>query len=470
MLHIAYLIHRRIAPRPDGRRTAARMLLAALLLLGFGIGVVVLLSTSAHAQAQSVDGAGIARRLLDHLDAGRYVDAEAMFTTDMAKAVPADKLKAVWESLPAQAGVATGRGDAATMTRDGGTFVEVPLHYAKAELVAKLAINADGRIAGLLIQPATAPPAAAVSADAHFSERDFSIGEGDRALPGTLAMPKGAGKTAGTRVPAVVLVHGSGAHDRDETIGPNKPFLDIARGLAEQGIAVLRYEKRSKARPQDFGTGNFGVDEETTNDAVLAVDALRTAPGIDGQRVFVLGHSQGGMLAPRIAAASGHVAGLVLLAAPARPLLDIVIEQNRRLAVLDDGKTSDAEAGAITQLIEQVRITRDAATEPLTRTVLGQPVGYWRSIDAVDAVAEAESVALPMLVLQGARDIQVVDADWQRWRGAFHDNHEVSFKLYDTLNHLGIAGTGNGSLAEYGTPGHVDTQLINDVAAWIKAH
>ena len=176
------------------------------------------------------------------------------------------------------------------------------------------------------------------------------------------------------------------------------------------------------------------------------------------------------MMAPRIAAVSGHVAGLVLLAAPSRSLLDIVIEQNRRMAVLDDGKTSDAERDAIAKLIEQVRITRDTATDPATKTVMGQPAGYWRSIDAVDAVAEAQSVALPMLVLQGARDIQVVDADWGRWRGGFHDNPKVEFKLYEKLNHLGIPGEGDGNLAEYNTPGHVDAQLIDDVAGWIKAH
>jgi hypothetical protein len=101
---------------------------------------------------------------------------------------------------------------------------------------------------------------------------------------------------------------------------------------------------------------------------------------------------------------------------------------------------------------------------------MGMPAGYWRSIDTVDPVAEAKSVDLPMLLLQGARDIQVVDADWQRWRGGFHDNAKVEFKLYEKLNHLGIAGEGDGNIAEYGNPGHVDVQLIDDVATWIQAH
>ena len=430
------------------------------------LAVATVLAPGGNAAAQAASEPGdVAVALLDHLDAGRYDQAEAMFDQAMAKAVPADKLKAVWESLPAQAGAANGRGDPEIIDQGEARIVRVPLQYEKAALIASVAVDPHGRISGFLIQPAPAAAPVAPVADADpFVERDLVVGDGDTGMPGTLALPKGAGP-----FPAIVLVHGSGPHDRDETIGPNKPFLDIARGLATQGIAVLRYEKRTRARPQDFAGTPFGVSEETTHDAVRAVAALRAVEGVDPGRVYVLGHSQGGMMAPRIAAMSGHVAGLVLLAAPARPLLDIVIEQNRRLAVLDDGKTSDAERDAITALIKQARVARDPATTATDTSIMGLPVGYWRSIDSVDAVAEAREVALPMLVLQGARDIQVVDADWQRWRGAFRSDKRVQFKLYDTLNHLGIAGEGDGSLAEYQIPGHVDATLIADVAAWIKA-
>ena len=471
MLHIFNMIERRSGQVAGAAQILSRFMLSsfAILLLGTGL----LLSNTTQAQdtpSAESKASTLAIQLLDHLDAGEYDKAETMFNAQMAKAVPADKLKAVWESLPAQVGEAKGRGEVSTEHEGDTALVKIPLHYSKAGLVAKIAVDADGKIAGFLVQPAEAPPAAAVTDDASYIETDLNVGEGERALSGTLTMPKGVGEASDKGVPAIVLVHGSGPHDRDETIGPNKPFLDIARGLAAQGIAVLRYEKRTKARPQDFTNGVFGVDDETTNDAVLAVDALRKVEGIDPARVFVLGHSQGGLMAPRIAAVSGHVAGLVLMAAPARPPLDILIEQNRRLAVIDDGKTSDAERDAINTLIQQVATTRDPATDATTKTVMGMPAGYWRSLDSVDPVAEAKSVDLPMLVLQGARDIQVVDADWQRWRGGFHDNAKVEFKLYEKLNHLGIAGEGDGNIAEYTNPGHVDAQLIDDVATWVKAH
>ncbi len=475
MMHIVHLINRRFGQFPGTARNIARPLLASFAASLLGAGLLLSGTTRAQdATSSSVDASALAVRFLDQLDGGEYAQAESMFNAQMAQAVPADKLQAVWKSLPIQAGKAEGRGEAASVLQGDTTMVKIPLHYANAALVAKIIIDAEGKIAGFLIQPAEGPPAAAVPEDAPYTESDLIVGAGERALPGTLAMPKhtvqNTGKSSIKLVPAVVLVHGSGPHDRDESIGANRPFLDIARGLAAQGVAVLRYEKRTKARPQDFANGVYGVDDETTNDAVLAVEALRNVKGIDPARVFVLGHSQGGLMAPRIAAVSGHVAGLVLMAAPARPLLDILIEQNRRLAVLDDGKTSDIERNAINALIQQVATTRDTATEATTKTVMGMPAGYWRSIDVVDPVAEAKAIDLPMLVLQGARDIQVVDADWQLWRGGFHDNAKVQFKLYEKLNHLGITGEGDGNLAEYGNPGHVDAKLIDDVATWIKAH
>jgi dienelactone hydrolase len=430
------------------------------------------LAMAQDAKAAAPDAVAIATGLLDHLDAHDYAAAEAVFGEKMAAAVPADKLQAVWESLPTQAGAARGRGEPALQREGDVQVVTVPLHYANVELVAKTVIGANGKVEGFMIQPAPAAAAPAPAADASVVERDMRVGEGERALPGTLALPKGDAPAKGW--PAIVLVHGSGAHDRDETIGPNRPFLDIARGLAAQGVAVLRYEKRSKARPQDYADGTITIDSETTDDAVAAVEALRKVPGIDPSRVFVLGHSQGGMMAPRIAAhaaqAGAPVAGIVLMAAPSRKLLDILVEQQRRLAVLDDGHTSEQEAAAIANLERQVALVRaggDVATED---SPLKQPATYWRSTDAVDPVAEAKADALPMLVLQGARDIQVVDADWQGWKAAFHADPGVTFKLYPALNHLGIAGEGDGNLAEYSKPGHVDAQLIGDVAAWVNAH
>lgn len=407
----------------------------------------------------------VAIRLLDRLDAGDYTAAEASFSTAMAAAVPADKLKLVWESLPAQAGKLEARGTPVIITQGEVTLVTVPLRHAKAALLAKVAVDGEGRVAGFLIQPAAAPPAEAPAANASFTERDLSVGQGERALPGTLTLPKNASRQS--PVPAVVLVHGSGPNDRDETIGPNRPFLDIARGLAERGIASLRYEKRTRAHPEEFADRAFDVDDETTDDAVAALAAVASVPGIDARHLYILGHSQGGMMAPRIAARSGQAAGMILLSAPARRLLDLLAEQHRYLFNAD-GSIVPAEQELLDQLDRKIAAVRSDAPVDAKDTPLGLPVHYWRDIEKVDPVADALASDLPMLLLQGERDFQVVDADWKLWTQALRNEPRATLKRYPTLNHLGIAGEGPGTLAEYNQPGHVDATLIADTARWIQ--
>lgn len=439
---------------------------------------------SEPADSAAFDAIAEAVSVLDRMDAGDFAAVHARFDATMSAAVGVDQLRQAWATLPAQFGASKGRGEPRERTEKNIRVVRIPLHMERGELVAIVGFDENEKIAGFGVRPApsdvsnaSAPattPAAYVAPPlpegAAFAEREIVVGEAATGLGATLALPNGKGP-----FPTVILVHGSGPQDRDETLGPNRPFLDIARGLAERGIATLRYDKRTKSRPQDYANG-IDVDSETTDDAVLAIAALRQDPQIaakiDVKRVFVLGHSQGGMMAPRIAKRSterGHeVAGLVLLAAPSRSLLDILIEQTRRVSVLDDGKTSPQESAAIADISRRVAAVRRGGEVAPQDSPAGLPAAYWRSFDAVDAVGEARAITQPLLILQGTADIQVVDADWQGWKAGFHDSPRATFKLYENLNHLAIPST-TGTLAEYQTPGHVDATLIDDVAAWIAA-
>lgn len=301
-------------------------------------------------------------------------------------------------------------------------------------------------------QPVDASPAS-------YDEQQIEVA----GLPGLLDMPRGAGP-----FPAVVLVHGSGAQDRNETIGPNKPFLDIAHGLAEQGIAVLRYDKRTKARPHDLADRtDYTVDDETTNDAVLAIAKLASEPHIDASHVFVFGHSQGAMLAPRILAQSGKAAGAIMLAAPARRILDVLSEQFHRQSSAD-GAISAAEQQQLDQLAQKIATIRGKGALRPADTLLGAYMTYWRSFDAVDPVADVEASPYPLLLLQGRHDIQVTAPDWQLWQRVLQNDPHATLKFYPQLTHIGTVGVG--TPADYATPGHVDPQLIEDAAAWIKSH
>ena len=100
-------------------------------------------------------------------------------------------------------------------------------------------------------------------------------------------------------------------------------------------------------------------------------------------------------------------------------------------------------------------------------TILGAPAGYWLDLREVHPVAEAKLLKLPMLILQGGRDYQVTQADFDTWNSGLHNSPNASFKLYPKLNHLFVAGEGKSSPQDYELPGHVAEQVVNDIAEWV---
>lgn len=422
------------------------------------IGMLILSLTMLVHSAVAAEPEQVVARLLDHLEAGRIAEAEAMFTPQMAEAVPAESLSTLWNSL----GTLKSRGLAAISTHEGMQLVLVPLQFSNGRFVAQVVVDKQEKVGGLMLRPAAPEQAAPAPANASYHEIDFVVPQARGALPGTLSLPKGEGP-----FPAVVLVHGSGPQDRDETVGPNRPFLDVARGLAAQGIAVLRYDKRSRARPQDLN-GDFSIDDETTDDAVAALTALGADRSIDGKQLFVLGHSQGAMLAPRIAQRSPEVRGVVLWAAPARSLLQIIPEQTRRLLSVD-GQLGPKAEEQLAMLDTQIAAALGDQEVEASKLPLGAPQSFWKSIEAIDARGDARSLRKPLLLLHGGRDFQVTAIDWRMWNESLEGQQEVQLREYSALNHLGIAGDGPASPQEYMQPGNVDPVMISDLARWLKA-
>jgi alpha-beta hydrolase superfamily lysophospholipase len=247
-------------------------------------------------------------------------------------------------------------------------------------------------------------------------------------------------------VAVVVLTHGSGPNDRDETIGPNKPFRDIARGLAAAGIASLRYDKRTFALRGRLDAAAMTVEEEVIADAVAAVRVARAQPGIDPARAFLLGHSLGGTLAPLAAERLGRdVRGIVLLAPGARPLDSVVVEQTAfRMRV----------AGQSDSLIE---------------VVLGASARYWRDLFARRPLDALRRLGVPVLVLQGGKDYQVTRADYELVQAALAGKapgQALTVWLPD-LNHLFMKVAGQSTGAEYGLAGREDEQAIAQLVRWI---
>lgn len=413
-----------------------------------------------------------AREFVDLLAREDYATAARMFNATMANAFPLNKLQETWKAVIAQVGAFKRQGD--TRIEKSGQFdvVFVACEFEQMTLDVKVVFNAARQISGLWFTPHQAAveylPPAYTRADA-FQEKEVQVGTGNLALPGTLSMPEGRGP-----FPALVLVHGSGPNDRDETVGANKPFRDLAWGLASRGIAVLRYDKRTKAHPEQVASlkNTFTVKEEVVDDVLAAVALLRKTAGIDPKRVFVLGHSLGGTLIPRLAQAEAEIAGFIILAGATRPLEDLVLYQTTYLASLD-GSLSDSDKAELEGLEKQVERVKDpnlSATANPDEVLLGAPVSYWLDLRGYHPAEVAADIEQPMLILQGERDYQVTLEDFEGWKKGLSSRHNVEFKLYPKLNHLFIAGEGPSSPAEYEVPGHVAEEVISDIAAWIGKH
>jgi dienelactone hydrolase len=321
---------------------------------------------------------------------------------------------------------------------------------------------------------ASAPKAAeyqppSYAALSSFREQPLTVGAGTPwALPATLTLPTGTGP-----FPTVVLVHGSGPNDRDETLGPNKPFQDLAWGLASQGIAVLRYDKRTRIYPDKvIALPNLTVKEETIDDALAAVALLRGAPDIDPKRIFVLGHSLGGMLVPRIGLADkGGIAGFIIFAGATRPLENEWVRQYEYIYSLHGQITPKEQAEIDDYKRQAARIkqltTADAARNN-TELLLYVPPSYWLDLRGYFPPTAALKLKQPLLILQGERDYNVTMGAFRDWQHALAKRADVSFKSYPKLDHLFLEGTGSASDADYARPRNIPKYVVDDIAAWIK--
>jgi dienelactone hydrolase len=435
--------------------------------LWFLSALYLLAAVSLPAQ-QPFDAAQAGRLMVERLVKRDFVSVVATFDEKIRAKLSEDQLRAAWDNVLLQAGAFKQMREPRVLTKGENQIAIITAEFERANANIQIVFHASGEVAGFTVRPAT--PAAGFT-DApyvsreRFTERDVTVDAGGWPLPGVLAIPNGAGPH-----PVVVLVHGSGPGDRDQTIGPNKPFRDLALGLASRGVAVLRYEKRTREHAGKVaGIPGFTVKEEVIDDVVAAVKLMRTTDRIDPKRTYAAGHSLGGMLIPRIVAAAGpELRGVIVLAGAARSLEQSIVDQARYLA-LGDGKISPEEQKLIDeldQLVPRVKALK-AGDPPMSFAGISAPASYWVDLRNYDPPVAAKKITLPLLILQGERDYQVTMEDFGKWKSALGGRTDVTLKSYPALNHLFVPGMGASLPAEYLNPGHVAEEVVSDIAAWV---
>jgi dienelactone hydrolase len=428
---------------------------------------------------------------------GDYEKAAESFDDTMTRALSKNSLKDAWEKVISEAGEYIGEVEVKEGKQDSMHIVEVISEFEKTGIVTRVVFNSQGKISGLwfnytAIQDGTKENENNTSKNNEnegddenidenvsdkFSKEEVHIGDGEWALPGVLTIPSGDGP-----FPAVVLVHGSGPQDRDETIGPNKPFKDIAEGLAQKGIAVLRYDKRTLvhgSKMQNIAT--ITVKEETIDDALAAVALLKKDERIARDKIFILGHSLGGMLAPRIAheaakiSGNDTVAGIIIMAGSPRRLEDIILSQAKYFLDRDTAKTDNQKEEELRKYEEEIirikeldSLDNDDIQKDLS--YMGVPAVYWKNLNSHDAAELAASIDIPILILHGEKDFQVFMEDYELWKEKLSGKEDVTFKLYKDLNHIFMKLHNKGTPEDYQTPGHIPQYVIDDIYTWIESY
>ena len=408
----------------------------------------------------------IAVKLVTDLSQGEFAKAanEYHYTTEMKKVINEQFMREqLWQPLIQTYGAfETITGTTASPTQ-GYDVISVKTTFAQAKLNLNIVFDQNKLIAGINYTPDLETETAKIPSG--VIETEIKFGQKEWELPGTLTTPEKEGK-----YPVLVLVHGSGPNDRDETIGANKPFRDLAWGLAQKGVATLRYDKRTFVYRDKLTTANlqnFTVKEETIADALQAIEYLSKQEQIDPQKIYVLGHSLGGTLIPRIAKKASSAAGFIIMAGAVTPLEDLIVEQIKYISALDGLSTQDKQTISTYEKMRTnvKQLNKNSRTEPAQ--LFGIPSAYWLDLKDYEPAKLARKIEKPLLLLQGERDYQVPPRELQLWKKELADKKNVRFLSYPDLNHLFMKGEGKSTPQEYNLVGHVANKVLEDIANWI---
>lgn len=378
----------------------------------------------------------------------------------LALQVSEETLKNGWQAMLPQLGDFVSVESVSAEAKENQWLCTLKAAYTHQGLTLTLVYNQQGRLDGISLTFGAA--AQKMEETEQWQELPLEVGEWK--LAGKLTLPKGVEKP-----PVIILVQGSGQHDMDETVGKagNKPFADLAHGLAELGIATIRYDKRYYDYPEK-ATDEMTVETEVLDDVASAVQLAQSLDSVNHDQIFVAGHSLGGMLTPKIAADHPELKGVIAMAGTLRTL-DVVMKDQIWAQIEEADMSEEKKEQARDQYAEEFQRLADITADTPNQTIMGAPSSYWYSLNQACGLNYLNQIeAMPMLILQGGRDIQVYpDVDYPLWQEHLKDRTHVEYHLYPELNHLFMTAI-TGKAEDYDQEAEMEPQVIRDIAAWVQ--
>lgn len=387
----------------------------------------------------------IAQALSEQMANGEFSDCAARFSDEMRASLDESALKSAWTQIVSAAGDYVGVYDVSESEKNGSVTAVTTLEYTKTGVTVTFVFDAENAVEGLWLNYRTLPAASESEA---FTETKIQIGE--YRLDGILTLPVNAENPS-----VAILIQGSGQSDFDETAGMLKPFRDLAHGLAENGIASIRFNKRFYQRLELADEIDVTIQTEVLEDVSAAIQFAQNRSDLNGESLFLIGHSLGGMLAPVIAEENAAVRGIVSLAGSPRRLEDIMCSQYEYQLRQHGISEEEIKEKTVTvhQEAERVKTLSDGESGEYFN-VSGV---YWKSLNEVDTAGAALALEIPMLFLQGGADVQVyADIDFTEWQELLAGKENCRFRLYEGLGHF-----------FNDEEGKVDPAVIEEIAGFI---
>ncbi len=437
----------------------------------FLISAFLFMTCGLLAQTPAKDYVPRSKDILDLMKQKEFGKIALQFDSSVSNRLDSAKLAGVWERMIGTAGPLKSVDSISTDHQENYDVVIQHCVFEKKKIDFKLVYGLNEKIKGIFFLPVDIklhyefPPYYHAE---EFKEKNVIIENGEIKLPGILTLPAKEGNH-----PVVILIHGSGPNDRDETVGPTKVFKDLAIGLSAKDVAVLRYDKRTRVAGRKVVDmmKKMTVKEEMVDDVLAAIELVKKEPGIDTNQIFLLGHSFGGMLLPRINSKAKNVKGLIYFAANSRPLEDLYAMQAEYIIAQDTTINAEKNRNVLDSIRnEAARIKKlTPANAKDTTMILRLSTAYWLDLKTYNPVKQATTQKTPMLFLHGGRDYQVTDEDFNGWKSGLNAKSNVKFKLYPSLNHFFITGEGKSTPKEYMQKGNVSSEVIDDISSWIQS-